>query len=103
MAGKFHLKRAVFGQAKNEFDKASEELKKWYTEMDNLTNELHQTSWWGDASNREHSEAMEHLLRRLKAGIAAADAGASMFPKLQSKLSAAEEICKSLANKFGSA
>src|SRR5438132_7287309 len=103
MAGKFHLKRAVFDQGKNEFQKAQEELNKWVTEMTNLTHELHQTSWWGDASNREQSEAMDHLITRLKAGAAAAQAGADMFPKLKGKLAAAEDICKSLANKFGSA
>jgi|GEM_PF-6692049 hypothetical protein len=101
MAGNLlHIERIVFQQGKNEFERFADDMQQWYQQMSQLTEQLHTSGWLGDASNREHAEAMSHLLKRLQAALKAGQAGAHMFPSLQTKLQQAEEEAKALFSKW---
>lgn len=101
MAGNLlHIERVVFQQGKNAFERTADDLQQWYQKMSQLTDQLHSQGWLGDASNREHAEAMAVLLKRLQKATRAAQAGAQMFPSLQSRLQQAEDEAKALFSKW---
>jgi exonuclease VII small subunit len=101
MAGSLlHIERLVFQLGKNEFERCADDLQQWLQKMTTLTEQLHTQGWLGDASNREHAEAMSILLKRLQKAVHASQAGAQMFPSLQTKLQQAEDEAKSLFSQW---